>query len=260
MDGDIVVELRDTLRKVIEEAVLGKEAAVAFSGGLDSGIVAAMAGGYGKVGLYTVGAEGSYDVKESEEMAKTMGLPWKHLQLTEESLETNLEEMMRITGTVNPITLSFEIPLFYILKYSSEKIVMSGQGADELFAGYSKYEDLDHNELRDKMNDDMFNLMNVTIEHERKVAENFGKVMAYPYLDDRVTDIVKKIDIKDLAPRELRKAVLRDVAISMDRSDIAAKPKKAAQYGSGTMSLLRSMAKKKKTTVNGMISSISEGL
>ena len=256
---DTSEHLLRTLDTIVGEA-MGNDTAVAFSGGLDSGIIAALAGRHGRTMLWTVGTKGSYDVEASEEMATSMGLPWKHLELKVDDIENELRQMIELTGTVNPITLSFEIPLFYVMKYSTEKVIMSGQGADELFAGYSKYEGLEENELNDHMKNDLMNLMNVTLEHERKVADHFGKTIVYPYLDERILNIVETIDTADLAPREVRKAVLRDVATRMGHPEIAAKPKKAAQYGSGTMDALRKVAKKNGATVSGLISKIAEGL
>jgi len=252
-------KLNFAIDSAVKEMV-SEKTAIAFSGGLDSGIVAAIAGKYSDITLYTVGAKDAYDVTASKELAEIMKLKWKHIEIKENELEEEMKEMIRITGTVNPITLSFEVPLFYVLKYASENTVLSGQGADELFAGYSKYVDLEKNELRDQMKADMLNLMEVTIKHEQSVAKEFGKTLKYPFLDQNVIDIVKTIDIEDLEPKDLRKHVLRDVATLIDQPEIALKPKKAAQYGSGTMSMIRAIAKKKRTTVNGLISQLSEGI
>ena len=257
MDSDTTVRLKDAIKGSVDEAVSSGSAAVAFSGGLDSGIIAAMAGG---VKLYTVGTEDAYDVAASEELASMMNMTWEHILLSDNEIEDNLREMIRITGTINPITLSFEVPMFYILKRCSERTVLSGQGADELFAGYAKYQDLGYDELKDKIEEDMLKLTETTMEHERKVAEHFGKRIVYPFMDEEVRAIVKDIEIKDLAPGNVRKAVLRDVAILIGQPEIASKPKKAAQYGSGTMDIIRSLAKKKGMTISQLITNISEGL
>lgn len=251
-------QLAETLDNAVERS-MSERTAVAFSGGLDSGVIAVMAKRHGHVVLYTVGTEGSYDVNASKELAEIIGVEWVHIRLTEDELESDLKDMIAMTGTLNPITLSFEIPLFCVMKHSKEDTILSGQGADELFAGYAKYESLDDDDLRDRMNKDMMELLKTTLVHEMKMAEHFGKTMGYPYLNDDVLDIVKGMEIKDIAPREVRKSVLRDVATLLNQPEIAAKPKKAAQYGSGTMDTLRKIAKKKGTTVSGLVTMLSEG-
>lgn len=254
-------ELIRKMRTVIEKMVGGKDIAVSFSGGLDSGIVAAIAKEYASsITLYTAGVEDAYDVIASKELAEILGIEWHHILITEENLEENILDMIRITGTDNPITLSFEIPLFYVSKNVPEKYIIGGQGADELFAGYSKYIGLSENDLKDQMEADMFSLLNVTLVHEKTVSEHFGKTIFYPYLDDDIVKTVGNIDMKDLVPGAVRKECLRKVAEDIGQPEVAAKKKKAAQYGSGAMNLFRKIAKKKGVTVNEMITQMNEGL
>ncbi len=256
---DVSSELGKALTEVIREMVEGKDIAVAFSGGLDCGIVAAIARDYAKsIRLYTAGVEDAYDVNESSGLSKVLGLDWNHLLISENDLEENVREMMKITGTVNPITLSFEIPLFYVSKNVPEEIIIGGQGADELFAGYSKYVGLSEEEFRDQRDADMATLFTETLKHESSVGKHFGKTILYPYLDPRIRAVVEKMDMKDLMPGEVRKRCLREVAEEIGEPEVAAKKKKAAQYGSGAMNLFRKIAKKKGVTVNQMISGWSD--
>ena len=251
---DVSAELTAALRATIKDMVEGKDIAVAFSGGLDSGIVAAIAKEYAlSVRLYTAGVKDAYDVLESESLSRTLGLEWEHILITEEDLEDCIRDMIGITGTVNPITLSFEIPLYYVSKNVKEDLIIGGQGADELFAGYSKYVGLPEDEFKDLRDADMARLFNETLAHERMVSEHFGKKVLYPYLDKRVMDTVGRIDIKDLIPGDVRKENLRKVAEEIGQPEVAAKKKKAAQYGSGGMNLFRKIAKKKGVTVNEMV-------
>lgn len=257
---DISAELTSVLRSAIRRMVEGRDVAVAFSGGLDSGIVAAIAKDYASsVKLYTAGVKDAYDVLESESVAEILGLEWEHILITEDELEGNIREMIDVTGTVNPITLSFEIPLFYVSKNVQQRYIIGGQGADELFAGYSKYIGLSEDEFKDLREADMARLFNYTLAHEKMVADHFGKEILYPYLDRDVMDLVGRIDMKDLIPGDVRKENLRKVADNIGQPVVAAKKKKAAQYGSGAMNLFRKIAKKKGMTVNEMITGMKDG-
>ncbi|NLN71966.1 MAG: asparagine synthase [Thermoplasmatales archaeon] len=245
--------LTPVFREVIADMVRGKTVAVAFSGGLDSSTVAAIVKDEAESAtLYTSGVDDAYDVNESREMAGILGMDWRHILISEGDLEDCVRHMIRITGTVNPITLSFEIPFYYVAKHSEEHYIIGGQGADELFAGYAKYIGLSDPELRDMMNADMCRLLDETLAHEKAVAGEFGKEVMYPYLDDRIAKAVGKMDIGDLAPGDIRKRALREVAEDLRYPEIAAKKKKAAQYGSGSMRLLRRIAKSKGMTVREM--------
>ncbi len=252
-------ELTDVLKEVIREMVEGKDVAVAFSGGLDCGIVASIAKDYANsIHLYTAGVDDAYDVNESREVSEILDLEWDHIRISEDDIEDNVKEMILITGTVNPITLSFEIPLYYVSKNVPERMIIGGQGADELFAGYSKYIGLSEDEFKDQREADMASLLTKTLKHESMVADHFGKEILYPYLDERVRAIVERMDIKDIIPGEVRKKTLRDVAEAIGQPEVAAKKKKAAQYGSGAMNLLRKVAKRKDMTVNEMIAGWSD--
>lgn len=252
--------LNSAIEGAVRKLVSGKDVAVAFSGGLDSGVVAALTKKYASSAtLYTAGVADAYDVLESESMSRVLDMKWKHLLISDQDLFDCVADMIRITGTRSPVTLSFEIPLYYVSKHCREENIIGGQGADELFAGFSKYVGMSEDELRESMDADMAKLLNQTLSHERAVAAHFGKKIHYPYLEPVVTEFVSRMDMEDLMPGEVRKKCLREVAESLGHPEIAAKKKKAAQYGSGAMHRLRGIAKERGTTVKGLIDALSEG-
>lgn len=251
--------LQNALVSAIKSQVQGEDIAVAFSGGLDSGLVAAIAKEYARsVTLYTSGKDQSYDVVMAQEMSERLGLPWLHIPLTEDNIEARLREMISITGTSSPLTLSFELPLFFVCRTVREKYVLSGQGSDELFAGYSKYIGLSIDELDRMRKADLGKLISSTIPHETKVADHFGRKVLYPYMDSIVTMQVNALDLNELKPADAdhRKMLLRQVATNLGYPFIAEKKKKAAQYGSGTMDLVRKVAENKGLTYAELVDSI----
>ncbi len=251
--------LENAIVSAVRTGVEGRDVAVAFSGGLDSGLVAAIAKEYANsVTLYTSGKDQSYDVVMAHEMSEKLGLPWLHIPITIDNIEQRLREMISITGTSSPLTLSFELPLFFVCRTVHERYILGGQGSDELFAGYSKYVGMDNEELQRSMKSDLGKLISSTIPHETKVANHFGKTILYPYIDPMVTMEVGAMDISDLKPKDSdsRKMLLKQVARNLGYPFIAEKRKKAAQYGSGTMDLVREVAASKGMTYHQLVDSI----
>jgi len=233
----IGLALEESVRMYVE----GKSVAIAFSGGLDSGLIASIAMKYADgVSLYTVGTEDSYDLRMSRAMAKDLGLPLNEIRLDKETVIDDLIQMFNIAGTRDRLMLSFETPLFNVCKKCKEDMILVGQGADELFAGYAKYVGLGHQELRDRLDLDFEKLMTVNLAHEAKVARHFGKRICYPYLDATVVMRTKSLPIEMMAPMDMesRKMVLREIATGMGFEEVAKMRKKAAQYGSGTSRLV----------------------
>lgn len=249
----------DALEEVVRRMTGGKDVAVAFSGGLDSGAVAALAMKYAKsVSLYTVGTDTSYDIRMSEEVSEYLGADLNVIRLTEESLMKALCDMISVTGTTNPLKLSFEIPLFMVCGECREKYILTGQGADELFMGYSKYAGLGPEELRKRRDGDYSELRNFTMIHENKVADHFGKTLLYPFLDESFSEISNSLDFDLLVPspdRE-RKQILMDAVLYLGYPLISSKKKKAAQYGSGMMDTVNKTARRKGMTYSQLVESI----
>ena len=90
------------------------------------------------------------------------------------------------------------------------------------------------------------------------MARYFNKKIFYPFMDPLVTMQVNAMDLDALKPRDgdSRKMLLRDIARDLGYPFIADKRKKAAQYGSGTMDLVKACAKKKGMTYSELVDHI----
>ncbi len=194
---------------------------------------------------YTVGYRSSQDYANAREASVIMGLPWTPIELDTSLLLREVEALLEHFPGLDPVTLSFELPLWILMGSSDEAVVLAGQGADELFGGYARYERLEGEALRITMTADLERLLTDTIPREERMAAIRGRELRLPYCDRQVVSAVLSLPPeKRLGSR--RKEVLRRVAEALGLAGVLVnRPKKAAQYGSGVMKSLKAMARER---------------
>ncbi len=129
-------------RRMIADVPVG----VLLSGGLDSSLVVGMLAKHGQQGLETfsvgfesVGGEEGDEFRYSDVVAKRFETTHHKIRVDAERTLTNLEPCIR---AMSEPMVSHDCIGFYLLseKVSKHvKVVQSGQGADEVFAGYHWY-------------------------------------------------------------------------------------------------------------------------
>lgn len=114
---------------------------VLLSGGIDSSCIAAAALELGYKNLHTFSVGFAEDGKESElayarEVAVHLGSTHHEIEITQLQFLDFLEDFTWYTD--EPLADLASIPLYYVVKLASQhvKVVLSGEGADEIFLGY----------------------------------------------------------------------------------------------------------------------------
>ncbi|QLH75494.1 MAG: asparagine synthase [Methanomassiliicoccales archaeon] len=236
----ILVALDESVRKMLG----GRDVGVLFSGGIDSCVIAVLANRCSKASLYTVGMEGSYDLKVAESTANRLDMEWKGIVLCEDDVVKAIKLLKGMVKDIGPLTISFEVPLLMVATTAKEGILTSGQGADELFGGYDRYVRMDRGLLREEMRRDIAALIEHGSPMEKAIASKFGKDLRHPFLDPSVVEASSDLPMDLVIHGGERKVALRHVARSLGLIEEADRKKKAAQYGSGVMKVMRSMAKR----------------
>jgi len=245
----------------VRNSVEGKDVAVAFSGGLDSGLMSAIAKKYANsVHLYTCGTDKAHDVIMAKDLSEKLELPWTQAQISKRNMEPLLKEMISATGTTDPFTLSYELQLFCVCREAKEDVVITGQGADEYFMGCAKFVNQTDRDYEMQKDAAVNRLIKVSIPCEKAIAKHFGKTLLYPYMTDEVISEIGKLDQDELRPKDMdsRKSILRDIATNLGQLCIAERKKKSSQYGSGTTDIIRALAREKGMFYNEYIASLCE--
>ncbi len=229
MNGDAAEKLKKSLKE---------PACMAFSGGLDSSFLAFLSKGM-DIGGIVVGFRGSHDIMWAPQAAALIDFPIKTIILSENEVISAARTVSRILDTEDLIVISFELPLFFVAESAEYDYIITGQGADEIFGGYKRYENMNKDDLSKEMAKDLENLREHGIERDRRIVSHFGKELITPYLSKGFLDFILSFD-----PAERRgagrKGLLRKIAVESGLpKELAMKPKKAAQYGSGIMKILK---------------------
>jgi asparagine synthase (glutamine-hydrolysing) len=243
--------LESTRKRVSDLEVV----AVAFSGGIDSSVVAVLAENVGlDVHLVSVGLEDQSEVMFAEEAAEALGLPL-HLQTyTVSELEQTLAKVLWLTEEPHVINACIAVPFFWLAETASKlgyPVLLAGQGADELFGGYQRYlteyEKSGAEAVEQKMFHDIENAYRANFQRDNQVCSYHGVELRLPFIDRDVIDFSLRLPLRlkiNSMDDKLRKRVLRRVARNLEiPSFIADKRKKAVQYTTGVTKALQRLAK-----------------
>ena len=254
-------EIERAIIDAVRNSVEGRDVAVAFSGGLDSGLISAIAKKYANsVHLYTCGTDKAHDVIMAKDLSDKLELPWTQVQISKRNMEPLIKEMISATGTTDPFTISYELQLFCVCREAKEDTVITGQGADEYFMGCAKFVDQTDKDYEMQKDAAVERLLKVSIPCEKVIAKHFGKDLLYPYMTEGVISEIRKLDRDELRPKDMdsRKSILREIATNLGQSCIAARKKKSSQYGSETTDIIRTLSREKGMFYNEYIASLCD--
>ena len=142
IEGDPVERMRAALDEAVNltlrsDAPVG----VALSGGLDSGLIAAMASRKrGDLTAFTVGYPGAHAFDErgaARDLAKSLGIPWHGAELPTSDVVAAFPRMVELLD--EPIADVAAYGHYSVSKLAAEhgvKVLLTGIGGDELFFGY----------------------------------------------------------------------------------------------------------------------------
>ncbi len=186
-----LTKVDDMLHEAVKNRVESSDLEVGsfLSGGIDSGIVTAIAKEYSStLKTFTVSFDGVYD---EAPLAKLVAEKYKtnhyEIKITYDNLINDVEKIMTNYG--EPFFDNSAIPSYYVSKAAKENltVILNGDGGDEIFGGYrryvpfSKYDFFKSGKLARKFASGIHSLMPAS--HNKKSKYNF----LY-----RLTDIARK--------------------------------------------------------------------
>lgn len=228
--------VRETVTTAID-SVDPTDHAIAFSGGLDSALLAARL----DAPLYTVGFPGSHDIEAARTAAALLDRKLTVVTLDRDRLERALPDVVAAIGRTNAMDIQIALGLYILAERVSadgyERLVL-GQGADELFGGYAKVARAPEDprveaETVRGARQEMIETLPDQLERDVLALWDAGVEPVVPLLSDVVVRAALALPGEALVnTRGERKWALRLAARPFLPDRIAFREKKAVQYGS----------------------------
>jgi len=238
---------KNNVKKALVSSIekLPEKYGILFSGGLDSNIIALLSKNK-KVTCYCVGLEGSQDIEWAKKSAKLLNLKLKVKTYTLKEVERSLKKVVKILKTNDVTKVSVGLTVYLAMKLVKEKHIVTGLGAEEIFAGYHRHKKANsEKELFEESWAGLKRCYKNDIERDTKIAKALKKKVFTPFLDKDLIIAAMHIKPKDKIKKGYKKYILRQIAEELGLpEELAFRKRKAAQYGSNILKAIEKLSKK----------------
>ena len=240
--------LRETLEQAVAKRLMSDVPVGAFlSGGLDSSIIAAMARRHvDELHTFAVGIEGAPDLVAARLVARHIDSIHHEYAYTTAEVMEKLPEIIYHLESFDQDLVRSAIPCFFCSRLAADhvKVILTGEGADELFAGYTYYRGIhDVDDLHRELRRSVASLHNINLQRVDRLTMAHGLEGRVPFLDLAMVEVAQTIppELKlreDGRRRKVEKWVLRKACEDLLPPEIVWRDKAQFDEGSGTVDLL----------------------
>lgn len=188
---DALDRTRGELIAAVERQMMGDvPVGVFLSGGLDSSLVAAIAARYlrergSRLKTFAVGTIDSPDLEAARFVAAHLDTEHHERIYTADDATEAVPQVVRVIESFDPSLVRSAVPNYLLAELTSRhvKVVLTGEGADELFAGYEYLHELDDDDLHEELVRTIEGLHNLNLQRCDRVTMAHGLEARVPFLD-----------------------------------------------------------------------------
>jgi asparagine synthase (glutamine-hydrolysing) len=245
--------MRETIEAAVKKRLLSDVPLGAFlSGGLDSSIIAAVAKKYmPELHTFSVGIEGSRDLEAARRVARHIGSIHHEYVYTVAEVVEKLPEIIYYLESFDQDLVRSAIPTWFCARLAADKVkvILTGEGADELFAGYSYHKAItDHEALHSELRRSVTRLHNINLQRVDRMTMRHSIEARVPFLDTHVIAMAQTVPSQlklhtERDGRRIEKWILRKAFEDMLPAEIVWRDKEQFDEGSGMVDLLPDVLK-----------------
>ena len=227
--------LEDSIRvRVDTDLTVG----VVLSGGLDSSLTLLhVREAHPDCVAFTIGAPGSEDLAYARRLATDLGVPHEVVELRPRDLRLDdirstirMSELTEYGDTINAVVSA---PLFRRVRQAGVKVVLTGDGSDELFGGYPMYHEVAPDRARELALHKLRNLGRTELQRVDRTSMAYGVEARVPFLDLSLVELAMRIPARFKLRDGQEKWILRRAFADILPDYIRQRPKNPMSYSSG---------------------------
>jgi len=248
---EIAQSLKEKLVSSIRKRIdLGGKVGAWLSGGLDSSTMSALAKKYcDDLQTFAAGVKGAPDLEYAKEVAHYIGSEHHEVILDFPDLIDILPNVIYHLESFDALLIRSTITNYMVADKSSNHVesVFSGEGGDELFAGYEYLKEIEKDKLDGELMDIIGRLHNTALQRVDRSASAHGTIAHVGFLDPEVVEYAMKIPVKYKIRKRVEKWILRKAMEGELPERILARKKAKFWQGAGVTEMISDYAEEKIT-------------
>lgn len=240
------LRLQDAIARVMERDNVGSW----LSGGLDSSVMVALARTMvERLHTFAGGLAGAPDLAFAKEVAEHAHTRHHEIVLTVPDLLRVLPEVIGSLESFDALLVRSSLVNHLVGKAASDHVsaALSGEGGDELFAGYAYLKDLPLDQLGEELADITGRLHNTALQRVDRSAARHGLTIHTCFLDPDVVELAFRIPSEYKIHGGVEKWILRRAVDGLLPEAVVERPKAKFWEGAGVESLLADHAESEVT-------------
>ncbi len=185
----------------------------------------------------TVGAPGSEDLAYARRLAADLGVPHEVIELSPGGIQlADVREAIRmseLTEYGDIINAVVSVPLFRRVREAGIKVVLTGDGSDELFGGYEMYQRVGAAESRRLFLHKISQLSRTELQRVDRTSMGQGVEARVPFLDLALVELAMRLPVSLKVRDGQEKWILREAFADLLPGYIRQRPKNPMSHSSG---------------------------